>query len=63
MNKRNYTNTLSVSPVQDCDHRESGQSAVQSEAGGHGVRPIHCALIKYNRFNPHNSTVCYQKQP
>lgn len=48
--------------MEDCDCRESGQSAVQREAGGPGLRPIHCALIKYNRFNPHNSTVCYQKQ-
>lgn len=52
----------SLSLVEDCDCRESGLSAVQSEAGGPGLRPIHCALIKYNRFNPHNSTVCYQKQ-
>lgn len=59
---KNYTNTLSMSLVEDCDCRESGQSAVQREAGGHGLRPIHCALIKYNHFNPHNSTVCYQKQ-
>lgn len=43
-------NTLSR--VEDCDCGESGQSAVQSEAGGRGLRPILCALIKYNHFNP-----------
>lgn len=52
----------SVKLLLDNDGRESGQSAVQSETGGPGLRPIHCALIKYNRFNPHNSTACYQTQ-
>lgn len=36
----------------DCNCRESGESAVQREAGGHSLRPLHCALIKYNRYNP-----------
>lgn len=55
-----HTNMHSVKLLLDNDGRESGQSAVQSETGGPGLRPIHCALIKYNRFNPHNSTACYQ---
>ena len=36
-----------------------------TERRGPSLRSIHCSLIKYNRFNPHNSTVYYhmQQQP